>query len=354
MLPPTYDWPRAQASSTDYMRAISYSEHGSTSVLILGEHYPRPVPNDDQVLMQVKASALNPVDFKFRRNQVPNFIVLKPKIPGNDVAGIIVEVGKEVKDFKVGDRVAALMPVMGSQWGAAAEFAAVKTSFLGKIGKSTGFESAASVPLVSLTAVTALEKIEEPQGKRILIHAGSGGVGTFAIQYAKHVLGMYVATTASRPKEEFLKSLGADLVVDYRTEDFTKVVQDYDAVLDTMSFLYEEATLNKGTNVLNKNGHYLNVMSSGLVDGEEKTNGLQTVLNLVKHKLANLIVPGSMPKYDFVGVEPNGQQLQLVLDLMESGRIRSVIDTTFPLAKAADAYDYFENGHVAGKVVLQH
>jgi alcohol dehydrogenase len=109
-----------------------------------------------------------------------------------------VEVGKEVKDFKLGDRVAALMPVMGSQWGAAAEFAVVKASFLGKIGKLTSFESAVLVPLVSLTAVTALEKIKEPQGKRILIHAGSGGVGTFASQYAKHVLGMYVAMMISK------------------------------------------------------------------------------------------------------------------------------------------------------------
>jgi alcohol dehydrogenase len=352
----SYDWACAQPSTKDFMEAVSYGEHGSTSVLKLNKNYQRPTPKDNQVLVQVKASAINPVDFKFRRNDVPNFVLPKPKIPGSDVAGIVVEVGSKVAQFKVGDRVAAMMPTLGSRWGAAAEYAAVKESILCKIGESTDFISAASLPLVSLTSVQALGRIHEPKGKKILIHAGAGGVGTFAIQYAKNVLGMYVATTASSPKTELLKSLGADLVIDYRTEDFSEVCQGYDAVLDTMSFVYEEKTLYQGSKVLKKNGHYLNVLSSdsALVNGKEKSIGFLSLQNLVKHKLANFVFPGSMPNYDLIAVQPNGHTLQLVLDLVEQGQIRSVIDKTYPLSKATDAYDYIETGHATGKVVLEH
>lgn len=182
-----------------------------------------------------------------------------------------------------------------------------------------------------------------------------GGVGTFAIQYAKHVLGMHVATTASKEKADFLKTLGADLVIDYRTQDFTTVVQDYDAVLDTMSFLYEGRTLT--SNVLRKSGHYLNIMSSewSVNRDAQQFFGLETLWNLLKHKILNLFAPGRfLPKYDFCMVEPNGKQLQIAMDLLANERIKAVIDTVYPLSKVSDAHRHLETGHATGKIVIRH
>lgn len=355
-IPSFMDWPCAERSKDEMMTALAYDKHGAVDVLKLRDDVPRPVPRDNQILVQVKASALNPVDFKYRRNEVPGFLLPKPKIPGFDMAGIVVGTGSKVTNFQVGDRVAAMMPLLGSPWGASAEYAAVKESYACKVGASLDFESAASLPLAALTAVQKLQKIPEPKGKRILIHAGAGGVGSIAIQYAKNVLGMYVATTASSPKAEFLKSLGADLVIDYREQDFTKEIQGYDAVLDTMSFLYEEITLNIDSGVLKNNGIYLNVLSSdwSLSDGKEKANGPISFQNLVKHKVANTFMPGSIPQYDFSYVQPDGALLQHIVDLVEEGKLRAVIDSVYDLADAVEAYTKLESGRVTGKVLLRH
>ncbi|CAJ1963795.1 unnamed protein product [Cylindrotheca closterium] len=177
-------------STDETMTAISYSEHGpADEVLTLKSDYPKPVPGKNQVLIQVKASSVNPVDFKLRRNSVPDFLIPKPKIPGADVAGVIVQLGANLEkaaNFQIGDR----------------------------IPNEVDFESAAALPLVSLTVLQSLKKLKNPKDKKILIHAGAGGVGSFAIQYAKKVLGMHVATTASKEKKEIVKDLGADVVID--------------------------------------------------------------------------------------------------------------------------------------------
>jgi len=224
-----------------------------------------------------------------------------------------------------------------------------------KVPEQVDFESAAALPLVSLTVVQSLRKVKEPKGKKILIHAGAGGVGTFAIQYAKKVLGMHVATTASKEKTAIVKDLGADVVIDYRSQDFTKVIEDYDAVLDTMSFLYESRTLE--SNVLNKNGHYLNIMSSDSAltsDGKEKSYGVKTMFNFFKHKIANMTPASFVPKYDFCVVSPSGSDLQEVMDLVGQGRVKTVIDSKFPLVDLAKAHKHLEGGHVTGKIVIEH
>ena len=355
-IPKSIEFKPARPSTKEVMTAVSYSKHGGSDVLSFDDQYPMPIPNDNQILVQVKASAINPVDFKYRRNLTPNIVTPKPKIPGYDIAGVVVKVGKNVVNFSIGDRVAAMMPILGTRWGAAAYYAAVEESFACKIGEFTDFSSAASLPLVSLTFLQAMSKVKDPTGKKILIHAGAGGCGTFAIQYAKYVLNMHVATTASKPKEDFVKALGADVVIDYRTQDFSQIIKDYDVVFDTMSFSYEEATLNRSARVLKPSGHYLCVLSSDWKSGggRERSNGLLTLRNLVKHKIINALRPGWIPHYDLVAVQPNGKQLLEVFNLLEEGRIRSVIDKTFPLSNAADAYDYVEQGHATGKVILQH
>jgi alcohol dehydrogenase len=336
---------------------VAYKEHGDPFVLAMDRSFPRPEPRGDQVLVQVYASSVNPTDFKFRRNPTPSFLIPKPKITGGDVAGVIVEVGEDVKNYEVGDRVAALLPLVGSQWGATAEYVAVKESYLCKIADSVTYEMAASMPLVGLTVMNAFEKLdkESAKGKKILIHAGAGGVGSIAIQYAKNVLGMDVTTTASKQKAEFLQRIGADHVIDYHSEDFTETTDEYDVILDPMSWKYESLTLNQGKNVLKKNGHYLNLLSSGWVEGKERTLGLTTLFNLIKHKLVNWISPGRIPKYDLIVVRPDGEKLKSMFDLLEGGQVFSVTDPqVFSIYEMSDAHWYLEKGYAnGGKVVVR-
>lgn len=344
-------WP-AGASPDQRMAAVFYARHGNVSVLEYTTAYPQPILKPNQVLIRVHASSLNPCDFKYRRNYVPNWILPKPKIPGDDVAGVVVL--SNTNTFLVGDRVAAMLPLIGSRWGAAAEFVAVDANLVAPIGVNTDFASAASLPLVALTTIQALNKIQRPTaGKRILIQAGAGGVGTFAIQYAKHVLGMYVAATASAEKGDLLRDLGCDQVIDYRSELFESVVRDFDVVLDPVSWAYEDRTVGKNSTVLKSNGHYLNIGSSDWKwDGAERSNGPNTLWNAMYSKARNLVFPGSVPRYDLVFVSPNGKQLQDVMDLLDNSTIRAVIDRTFHLADAAAAYEYLEQGRARGKVIL--
>jgi len=348
----------ASPSPDKTMHAIVYTQHGDTSVLHLDTSHARPVVRKNDILIHVKASSINPCDFKFRRNQAPNFVMPLPKIPGDDVAGDIVELGPQVDKtkFRYGDRVAAMLPLLGSSWGAAADYVAVDASLVAKIGPDIDYADAAAMPLVSLTAMQALDKIKgDTKGKKILIHAGAGGVGSFAIQYAKHVLGMYVATTASEGNEHFVSELGADLVLDYRSEQFEDSIQNYDIVLDTMSWAYEGRTLKADATVLKPDGTYLNVFSSDWAfAGKEKANGLLSLRYAIFHKLLNLVHLGLVPKYHFVLVQSRGEQLQQVFDLVRELKIRPVVDRRYDLTEAKDAYKYLEQGHAKGKVILEN
>lgn len=168
-----------------------------------------------------------------------------------DIAGVVVQVGDSVTKVAVGDRVAALIPLLGSKWGGYAEYVAVNADYVAIIPSKLSFPEAASLPLVALTAMTAFDNIPLPHtNKKVLIHAGSGGVGSFAIQYAKQVLRFdTVATTCSHRNKDFVTSLGATDVIDYTTTDFIDVVKNFDVIIDPMSFLYEEQSLQPGTPV---------------------------------------------------------------------------------------------------------
>jgi alcohol dehydrogenase len=360
-------WPAAASVNPETtMTAVAFAVHGNTSVLQLTADYPQPLLKPNQVLIQVHASSINPCDFKYRRNRVPNFILPKPKIPGQDVAGVVVRTGVSTTGplFRPGDRVAAMLPLLGARWGAAATYVAVDTSLVAKIGPNTDFASAAAMPLVSLTVVQALESVEVVKERssstsstpktRILIQAGAGGVGTFAIQYAKHVLGMYVVATASAEKANFLRELGCDEVIDYRSVSFEEVARDFDVVLDPMSWLYESRTLGRDAKVLKPGGHYLNIFSSDWSwdNGVERGNGLTTFINWMYYKISHLMRPGTAPNYDIVLVSPNGKQLQTIMDLLDNSTIRAVVDRKFHLSDAAAAYEYLEQGHATGKVIL--
>ena len=167
LLGTSVDWPSAKPSDEDRMTALVYREHGGVDVLELVNDMPRPIPQDNQVLVHVQASALNPIDFKLRRNPVPNFLVGKPKITGMDLAGVVVATGKDVAvEFQVGDRVAAMLPMLGSQWGAAAEYVAVRPAHLAKIPDGVRYEDAASLPLAGLTAIQKLRNLSSPRARK--------------------------------------------------------------------------------------------------------------------------------------------------------------------------------------------
>jgi alcohol dehydrogenase len=355
-VPVFWDSPAAVASSKETMAAVAYNKHGDAFVLKLNSHFPRPIPQDDQVLVEVYATSVNPVDYKFRRSWMPSTLIPKPKIPGADVAGVVVELGSNITKFKIGDRCAAFLPLLGSQWGSSAEFVAVRESHLSLIPESVSFIKAAALPLVALTVIQSFHHLDtaSTKGKSILIQAGAGGVGTFAIQYAKNILEMNVSTTTSQPKFKLVKALGADHVIDYHTQDFSEIVTDYDVVLDPMSWKYEHLTLNQGKNVLKKNGHYLNVLSSEVVNGREKTLGFTTLYNLLRHTIMNIIYPDTLPKYSLIGVKPDGDGLRKVFDLVEHGTITSVIDPQiFDLYELSDAHMYLERHYATGKVVVR-
>ena len=240
-----YDIKPAPQDLTATMHAVVYESHGGSEVLRFQE-IPRPLANGSFVLIKVLAASLNPCDYKFRRNRVPHVLLPLPKIPGGDIAGI-VEYAPQGSKYKIGDRVAALVPLTGTPWGGYAEYYAAQEDFIAHVPDNVTFEHAASLPLVALTTLQGLEDIKSPSNKSILIHAGSGGVGTFAIQWAKYVMKFHtVATTCSARNHKLVEELGADITIDYRTENFTQIIKNYDVVFDPMSFLYEKASLTPG------------------------------------------------------------------------------------------------------------
>jgi len=374
LLPPTIQLRQAPTSSTLNMSAVSYRRHGASasSVLEFSRDCPAPVPLDHQILVAVRWAALNPCDFKFRRatalpSPLANWLFPKPQIPGADLSGVVVAVGSAVRGFVVGDRVAAMLPLMGSRWGALAQLVAVDEAHAALVPDNVTLEHAAAVPLVGLTVVQAVATLESPtdasRTRRALVQAGAGGVGTFAIQWLNGVLGIEVSATASARNHALLRDLGAHgTLVDYTTTQFDEVLKDMDVVLDTMSFRHEVRTLAGG--VMADDGHYLNIASSDWAtasDGSERGNGFATAANVMHFGLcATLRRAGfdrfcrSRMRYSFVFVQPSGLDLAAILAELSAGRVRAVIDENrFKLEDTAAAYSYLERGHARGKVLVE-
>ena len=213
------------------MKAFIVDRYGSNDGVRVGE-MPDPELRDDDVLVQIHAASVNPLDFKIRDGELKRILPYRlPFILGNDLAGVVVRVGSRVRRFKPGDEVYARPDT--DRIGTFAEFISIKEDAVANKPKELTMEEAASIPLVGLTAWQALiERANLKRGQKVLIHAGSGGVGTFAIQLAKH-LGAIVATTTSTANLDWVKRLGADIVIDYRKDDFETILHDYDVVLDT-------------------------------------------------------------------------------------------------------------------------
>lgn len=331
------------------MKAFVMDRYGSSQVVRAGE-MPEPPMGDGDVLVRIHAASINPLDLKIRSGALKLVLPYRlPLILGNDMAGVVVRVGARVRSFKPGDEVYA-RPGQ-DRIGTFAELIAVSEQALALKPKTLSMEQAASIPLVGLTGWQALVEMADLRaGQKVLIHAGSGGVGTFAIQLAKH-LGAYVATTASAANRELVKGLGADVVIDYRQTDFSTALHNYDLVFDTQG----GETLMKSVRVLKRGGRLISI--SGPPDPDfAKASGapwfVRAAMGMLSYRIRALARRHQV-RYSFLFMRANGEQLRHLAALIDAGTIRPVLDRVFPFAATRDALDYIEAGRAKGKVVVK-
>jgi NADPH:quinone reductase-like Zn-dependent oxidoreductase len=331
------------------MKALTFKRYGKSSDIGISD-VPRPTLKPDELLVQVHAAGLNPID-----NIVPTGIfkpVLRFQLPatlGSDLAGVVTEVGSRVTRFRPGDAVFASIFDLGT--GSIAEFAVVPESAAAMKPANLDFVQAASIPMVGLTSWQALkERTNLRAGQKVFIPAGSGGIGTFAIQLAKH-LGAKVGTTTSTGNVELVSSLGADEVVDYKKQEFENVLRGYDAVLGTL----KGDALEKTIDILKPQGTMVSLV--GPLDAAfARTRRLNFFLTFVFGLMSRKIMRFAKKRevtYSFLFVRPDGDQLAKIGELLQGERIRPVIDKVFPFEQAKEALEYLAQGRSRGKVVVK-
>lgn len=331
------------------MKALTFKRYGKSPEVGFSE-LPRPTLRADELLVQVHAASVNPID-----NMIPTGLfkaVVKFQLPatlGSDLAGVVVEVGSRVTRFKPGDAVFANIFDLGT--GSLAEFAVVPESAAALKPSNLDFVQAAAIPMVGLTSWQALkERVDLQPGQKVFIPAGSGGIGTFAIQLAKW-LGARVGTTTSTGNVDLVRSLGADEVVDYKKQEFETVLQGYDAVLGTV----RGDSIEKAVGILKTRGRIVSLV--GPLDAEfaraRRANViLKVVFALMSRRIKRLASKRGV-EYSFLFARPDGDQLARIGELIETQRIRPVIDRVFPFDQAQQALDYLALGRAKGKVVVQ-
>lgn len=331
------------------MKAFIVDRYGSKDGGRLAE-VPEPDLLEDDVLVEIHAAGVNPLDSKIRKGEFKLVLPYRfPLILGNEVAGVVIRVGPKVRRFKIGDEVYA--KPHHDRIGTFAKFIAMNEDDVALKPKEFTMEQAASVPLVGLTAWQALtERANLKKGQKVLIHAGSGGVGTFAIQLAKHI-GATVATTTSTANIDLVKSLGADVVIDYRKDDFEKVLRDYDVVLNSLG----KDTLEKSLAVLKPGGKLISI--SGPPDPDfakdlELGWALRQVMRFLSYGIRRKAKRHRV-SYSFLFMRANGDQLREITSLIDSGSIRPVVDRVFPFESTKEAIAYVETGRAKGKVVVK-
>jgi NADPH:quinone reductase-like Zn-dependent oxidoreductase len=304
------------------MKAAVVDTYGSDVVV---SDVDNPVLLADSVILDVRAASVNPIDSLIRMGSLQDMLPLQlPWTIGFDVSGVVLAVGTDVNDFSVGDEVFARANTM--QAGTIAEQVAVKATDLALKPANLTHVEAASIPLVGLTSWQSLVTNAGLQaGEKVLIHAGSGGVGTIAIQIAKHI-GAYVATTASANSAETLTALGADQVIDYRTERFDEELSDFDVVFDLLG----GETLERSVSVLKPGGRLVSIKGA-LPDGTAEAAGVS---------------------FELVMMSPDGEMLAHLGSLLATGEIKPMVDRTYQLADVQAAYDYSESGRAKGKIVI--
>jgi len=331
------------------MKAFVLDRYGKKRALRLAD-VPNPELRDDEVLVEVNAAGENLLDSKIRDGEFKLILPYHlPLILGHDVAAMVVKVGPRVRQFKLRDEVYARPDDF--RIGTFAEFVPVKEASVALKPKGLTMEEAASIPLVALTAWQALvEKANLRKGQKVFIQAGSGGVGTFAIQLAKH-LGATVATTTSSTNIALVKNLGADVVIDYKTQNFEDVLRDNDVVLNSQ----DGTTLAKSLRVLKGGGKLISI--SGPPDPDfGKASGAPWFVRLIVRLLSAGVRKKANRrnrKYSLLFMRANGHQLLEITRLIEAGSIRPVVDRVIPFESTNEALAYVEAGRTKGKVVVK-
>ncbi|EOV3156373.1 MULTISPECIES: NADP-dependent oxidoreductase [Enterobacter cloacae complex] len=331
------------------MKAFTFKRYGKSPELGFDD-VDFPSPGDDEILVKVYAVGLNPID-----NMIPTGMfkrVLHFSLPatlGSDVSGVVVATGRRVTRFKAGDEVFASIFDRGT--GSLAEFVRVPENLAALKPATLDFVQAASLPMVSLTSWQALtERAKLRAGQKVFIPAGSGGIGSFAIQLAKH-LGATVGTTTSTANIDWVNRLGADEVVDYKKQEFEKVLSGYDIVLGTI----RGDEIEKSTQILKPGGKIVSLigpLDTAFARERHLNVFLRFVLGLMSRKIMRLSKKRGLT-YSFLFVRPDGSQLSQIAELMDAQRIKPVIDNVFPFAETGDAFAYLARGHAKGKVVVK-
>ncbi|MDT0540651.1 NADP-dependent oxidoreductase [Croceitalea sp. P059] len=311
------------------MKAILLEQAGGVENLLIKE-VEKPTIKDHEVLISTKAISVNPVDFKVRRNPAVIDMIMgkeRPVVIGWDIAGTITKVGDKVSKFKIGDKVFGMVNFVG-RGNAYAEYVAAPENHLAKIPDGVSFEDAAATTLAALTALQVLQpRVKE--GDKVLIHAGSGGVGHFAIQIAKS-LGAYVITTSSLKNKDFVLSLGADEFIDYRSQKFEELLTDMDFVFD----MFNGDILLNSLKVVKEGG---SIISLPTPDFSEE------ILAIAKERHVDL---------QFLMVQSSEKGMKTLAELLDKGTIKPHISSTFPLENMGDAHLQLESGRTVGKVIV--
>jgi len=332
------------------MKAFIIKRYGKKEKLHLTD-WTEPTIKENEVIIQIHSAGVNVIDLLIRNGEFKLFLPLKPPfLLGRDVAGIVIKTGSKVSRFKVGDEVYSSSG--NHHIGTYAEYISIPENEVAIKPKNLSMDEAASIPLVGLTSWQALvETANIKKGQKVFIQAGSGGVGTFAIQLAKH-LGAFVATTTSEKNRELVKRLGADLIIDYKTEDFETKLKDYDLVLHSNK---DSKILEKSLRVLKSGGKLISLVGPPTPEFANAL-GLSWPLKL----LINLISFSARKKakklnisFKFLFIRAEGKQLGEITKLIEVGIIKPVIDKVFPFEQTNDALSYVETGRSKGKVVVK-
>ena len=359
-------FPIAPASPSSTMEALVYEAHGEArDVLRVDRTRPQPATAPlGFVVIEVAAAALNPVDFKQLRNEQPDTLVPKPRIAGFDVSGVVVSAGEDT-GFEVGDAVYGMLPLVGSPWGSLSRLTAAPASCFARAPTSIPLEDAAALPLVSLTVMQVFEQAglrpgEDRTGQALLVQAAAGGVGSFAVQYARGVLGFErVLGTCSARNAERVRQLGATSTIDYASEAFDAAVRaagGVDAVLDPMAWSYMGRTLDPASGVLRPRAAYCHILST-----DWAPNSLETSLLVVlqgpfakwRSRLVRLFRPDA-PRVFSTPVQPDAAGLARLARLVDGGLVKPVIDRYFDgLDSAVEALEYLQTGRARGKVVVR-
>ncbi len=321
------------------MKAILQTAHDTISQSVTYADIEKPILGKKEVMIDAYASSVNPLDLKILKGNTMRNL---PSMMGFDISGKVISVGEEVKNFKIGDEVYAYSDRQGSF----AQNVVVREDILGLKPKNMNFEESASIALVSLTALQAFERADMKAGDRVLIHAGSGGVGSAAIQVAK-AMGAYVYTTTSTQNVEWVQELGADHVIDYTTQDYETIVKDIDIVLDTLGDEYiEEAfgVIKHGGKILTIVGFTNEYVEKTTISKSKDLAFQERIFNLIELKGAD---------YEFVYLRADAAQVDKITELIESNKLKATIEKTFTLEETAKALLHVDGGRTKGKVVIK-